>query len=150
MIRTVNISKAYSEVYAFINALGNDYIEKIPIRIYNEIKNNRDSNYNPKFDSNQTIKPGDISQEALALISALNLQYWCTDQEEKNKLKRTYLENTKKENEKYSYDNLFKNKTQTTEQTELPKIEKNTVAMVEYKESIFTKIKNWFKKIFRR
>ncbi len=150
MIRTVNISKAYSEVYAFINALGNDYIEKIPIRIYNEIKNNRDPNYNPKFDSNQTIKPGDISQEALALISALNLQYWCTDQEEKNKLKRTYLENTKKENEKYSYDNLFKNKTQTTEQTELPKIEKNTVAMVEYKESIFTKIKNWFKKIFRR
>ena len=142
MIRTINISKAYSEVYAFINALGNDYIDKIPITIYNEIKHNRDPNYNPKFEANQTIKSGDISQEALSLISALNLQYWCNDIQEKNELKKVYLENTKKENEKYNYNNLFKNREQVDNNTK--------TEMLICKESILTKIKNWFKKIFKR
>ena len=44
--------------------------------------------------------------------------------------------------EKYNPANLFKNK-----ETKVEKIE-NSVAMVEYKESTFTKIKNWFKRTF--
>lgn len=43
---------------------------------------------------------------------------------------------------KYNPDNLFKNKASKVETVE------NSVSMVEYKESFFTKIKNWFKRIF--
>lgn len=57
---------------------------------------------------------------------------------EKNKL----LQEEKRIREKYNPDNLFKNKVVRVEKVE------NSVAMVEYKESIFTKIKNWFKRIF--
>jgi len=46
--------------------------------------------------------------------------------------------------EKYNPDNLFKNK-----ETKVETIE-NSVAIVEYKESIFTKIKNWFKRTFEQ
>lgn len=142
MISTINIPKAYSEVYSFINTLGNDYINKIPIKVYNTIKNNRDINYNPQFNKSQTIKQGDISQEALSLIAAINLQYWHSDAQEKNDLKKAYLNNTKKEEEKYSYENLFKNRKNEVETME------NSVAIVEYKESIFAKIKKWFKRTF--
>lgn len=45
-------------------------------------------------------------------------------------------------NRKIQPANLFKNK-----ETKVEKIE-NSVAMVEYKESTFTKIKNWFKRTF--
>lgn len=149
MINSKQLPKAYSEVYSFINALGDSYIAQIPTSIYNTIKENRDINYNPKFEASQTITKGMISQEALSLIAALNLQYWCKDENEKIKLKQTYIENTKKEDEKYSYDNLFKHKKNETievtdEQESIPK----ETALVEYKESLFVKIINKIKNIF--
>ena len=145
MVSTVKIPKAYSEVYSFINTLGIEYIEKIPNKIYNTIRDNRDKEYNPIYKKEQTIKEGILSYEALCLLSALNLQYWCNDNEEKSLLKQKYIENTKKEQEKYSYDNLFKNKSKIAEN--ISKEQENT-AMIEYKESIFTKIKKWFKRTF--
>lgn len=146
MINTVKIPRAYSEVYSFINTLGLEYKEKIPNKVYDTIRNNRDKEYNPIYKKEQTMQEGILSHEALCLLSALNLQYWCNDDEEKNILKQKYIENTKKEQEKYSYDNLFKNKQ--------PKVVENTskelehTEMIKYKESIFTRIKNWFKRTF--
>lgn len=145
MVSTVKIPKAYSEVYSFINTLGIEYIEKIPNKIYNTIRDNRDKEYNPIYKKEQTIKEGILSYEALCLLSALNLQYWCNGNEEKSLLKQKYIENTKKEQEKYGYDNLFKNKSKIAEN--ISKEQENT-AMIEYKESIFAKIKKWFKRIF--
>lgn len=146
MVSTVKIPRAYSEVYSFINTLGIEYKEKIPNKVYDTIRDNRDKEYNPIYKKEQTIQEGILSYEALCLLSALNLQYWCNDNEEKNILKQKYIENTKKEQEKYSYDNLFKNKQ--------PKVIESTsnepkhTEMIEYKESIFTRIKNWFKRTF--
>ena len=87
MINSAKISRAYSEVYSFLNALENYYISKIPDAIYDTIKENRDKNYNPVFKDNEIIKKNDISQEGLSLIAAINLQYWCNNPEEKLKLK---------------------------------------------------------------
>ena len=132
MINSAKMPKAYSEVYSLINALGDSYINKIPNSIYNTIKIERDINYNPKYESRKTILVNNISYEGLSLISAINLQYWCNDQLEKNKLKEIYSNNTKLENEKYNYDNLFK-KPIESEVTQ-------SVALVEYKEKFFSKI----------
>jgi len=88
-------SKVYSEVYSFINALGSSYIHKIPKYIYEKIMNNRDINYNPKFDKNQVLEEDIISHEALALIAGLNLEYWCEDPTQKEKLKKIYMNNLK-------------------------------------------------------
>lgn len=142
MVSSINFPKAYSEVYCFINALGISYIEKTPVWIYNTIKENRDINYNPKFEINQKITKDIISQEGLSLIAALNLQYWCENEKEKLELKKLYLNNTNKEDEKYSYDNLFKNNNSKATTT-------NT-SLVEYKESIFKRIINKIKKFFKR
>ena len=104
---------------------------------------------NDKFDANQKITKDMISQEGLSLIAALNLQYWCEDENEKINLKQTYVKNTKQEDEKYSYDNLFKHKKNetlevTNEQESIPK----ETSLVEYKESLFVKIINKIKNIF--
>ena len=48
----------------------------------------------------------------------------------------------KKKKEIYNPDNLFKNKA-----TKIDTVE-NSVAMIKYKESLFAKIKNWFKRTF--
>lgn len=102
------MKRAYSEVYALLNVVGDEYVNKIPEKIYNAIKDNRDFNYNPEYKENQIMAKDNISKEALSLIAALNLQYWCEDENEKNRLKQCYIENGKREEEKYSYENLFK------------------------------------------
>ena len=70
-------------------------------------------------------------EETLTLIAMLNLQYWCKDENEKERLKSVYAENKRKYQdelrEKYNPDNLFKNKQRVVEE----KFEKT--AMVEYK-----------------
>ena len=91
MVSTVKIPRAYSEVYSFINTLGIEYKEKIPNKVYDTIRDNRDKEYNPIYKKEQTIQEGILSYEALCLLSALNLQYWCNDNEEKNILKQKYI-----------------------------------------------------------
>lgn len=142
MINTIKIPRAYSEVYSFINALGDEYKEKIPTKIYNTIRDNRDKEYNPVIKKEYTIKKGMLSHEAITLIAALNLQYWCEDSEEKKILKETYIENTKKEQEKYSYENLFKNnKNPIDEEVDIPK---ENVEMIEHKEQ------KWYQRLFAK
>lgn len=141
MINVAKIPQAYSEVYSLINALGERYVNKIPKAIYNTLKEERDINYNPIYEANKPISNQDISYEGLVLISAINLQYWCNNQLEKENLKDIYINNTKIEKEKFSPDNLFKH----SEQKE------NVIskALVEYKEGFFTKFINKIKKIFK-
>lgn len=149
MINIANTSRAYSEVYEFINILGNEYKNKLPKKIYLTIQENRDKNYIPKYDVNQRIDSNTFSKEALALISALNLQYWREDVEEKERLKKVYTENQKMENEKYSYENLFKsNKVEEQIQEEQ---QSDNVQLIEYKEeNVFRKLINKIKNIFKR
>ena len=107
MINIANTNKAYSEVYSFLNTLGDEYISKIPNKIYLVIEENRDKTYNPEYLIDQEVTTKTFSKEALALIAALNLQYFCEDKEVKKKLNESYLRNTEIEKEKYSVDNLF-------------------------------------------
>ena len=144
MVSSIRFPKAYAEVYSFINTLGDYYIKLIPENIYNTIRDYRDVNYNPIFDRNKVISKEMISQEALSLIAALNLQYWCKNTNEKAELKNLYIENTKRYEEQYSYDNLFKNK----KKDGISEVEQDTTQeMIVYKESfikkVFNKLLSW-------
>ena len=71
--------------------------------------------------------------------------YWATDEQRKIirlKEKQYRIKNDKEKCNKFNPDNLFKNK-----DTKIETLEKN-VAMVEYKESIFERIKSWLKRTF--
>lgn len=144
MINMAKTAQAYSEIYEFINILGNEYKNKLPKKIYLTIQDNRDKNYMPKYEINQNVNRNTFSKESLALISALNLQYWCEDAEEKERLKKVYIENQKLENEKYSCENLFKNN--NTEEQQIKNFQ-----MIEYKEeNIVSKILNKIKAMFKK
>lgn len=155
MINIANISKAYSEVYSFLNVLGNNYISKIPKSIYDTIKNSRDQSYNPKYTDVESISNQTISKEGLSLISALNLQYWCEDEAQKQELKEIYANNARKETEKYN--NIFKeNYSNTKDDTKnnindkiSDNIREASTEIIEYKESFFKKLLNKIKEILR-
>ena len=101
----------YSEVYSLLNALGSQYINALPKKLYSLIEEKRDKSYNPTFDLSMPIYKQNISKNATALICILHYNYWCTSEEEKNKINKVLKYNTEKAREMYcDYEKIFSNR----------------------------------------
>ena len=146
----------YTEAYKIIIAYGNEYIQKIPENLFQNIKSNIDEKYSFEYDPKKSFKEQNVKKEAVALIVAINLQYWCETNEEKNEIKEKIKQNSiKKEEEKrekYSYENIFKN-TKNIEKTNEETIQECKDLQI-YKENVIIKvvekIKEVLKNIFKR
>ena len=142
--------QAYAEIDTFLDLLDEYYRNKIPPKLREYFKKEKDVNYIKNINPNQPIKEQNLKEETLALIAMLNLQYWCEDENEKKELKRIYEENEKKYQiklrEKYNPDNIFKNKPKNI-QVNQPQ----QTAMIEYKEdSLLKRIKKLIWKFLNR
>ena len=83
--------QVYSEGYAVILALGEDYINRLPNDVFEFIKNKSHAVDMPSIDENKALDEQGLSKEALAMIAMLKLEYWCETPEEKTELLQ-YLE----------------------------------------------------------
>lgn len=148
---TLATRQAYSEIDCFIELLDDYNKSKIPKKLREFFKREKDNNYEKKIDANRPIKEQDLKEETLAIIALLNLQYWCEDEKEKERLKKIYAQNENKYQEelreKYNTDNLFKDRKKDIANS-------NTISetsLVEYKRhTIFTKIKNYILNFIKR
>ena len=144
----VQTQEIYSEVYSILNLLGESYIKKLPVSLFNMIKEEKRQDYNPKYDAEINLEQQSIKRETLSIIALFHLNYWCNSDEEKNELKTLFKTNEEKHQaeirEKYNPDNLFKKHSLQQEESTIT----NEVAMVEYKEPLFKRIINKIKKIF--
>ncbi len=140
-------AKAYTEVLEIISHFPKEEYAKIPVEKIAFYKHHMDKNYiftiNPEMDLAAQL----ISPEANAIIVNLFTDYFATE-EEKLRIKEILDWNQKKEEEnkrkKYNPDDIFKKLNKHTI-TQIKTVE-NENALVEYKESFFTKFKNF---IFR-
>ena len=136
--------QAYSELDEFIELLDEYYKKKIPPKLREFFKNEKDVSYVKNINSDIPIKEQNLKKETLALIAMLNLKYWCEDEDEKKRLNKIYNQNEAQYQEelrkKYNSNTLFNNKkmseVQDTEEN------KKTMALVEIQEE------KWYKKIF--
>ena len=138
----------YSEVYSILNLLGESYIKKLPVSLFNMIKEEKRQDYNPKYDSKINLEQQNMKRETLSMIALFHLNYWCNSDEEKNELKTLFKTNEEKHQaeirEKYNPDNLFKKRSTQHEEY----VVTNEVAMVEYKEPFLKRIFNKIKRMF--
>lgn len=139
-----DLYKAYAEVDEILALMESKYIEKIPKKMREMFKNERPLDYRPEIKVDIPLDEQKLQRKTFAILAMLNLNYWCEDENEKQKLLAIYAENDKKKEEelreKYNPDNLFKNK-QMQEQKE-----ENT-ALIEICEENF--IKRIIRKIMR-
>ena len=137
--------ETYSEVCEFLGLLGAYYISKLPNKLVELCEENKSEEYVPHIKTNIPIKDQSLSEDTLAIIAVLNLQYWCEDENEIKRLKEVYKKNEEEYQrtlqEKYNSDDIFKNKRKQYEPT-------NTTEMVEYKSLPF--YKRWINIIKRR
>ena len=142
---------AMAELLYYLKGIRKEDIAKIPQKLMVFFLENASKDYKCKFDYNKPLNQLELQEETKGLIAMICLNYWCETNEQKknfirnlNKNERKYQEQLR---EKYSPDNIFKNQTINT----IPIQEKtynNETSMIEYKESFFTKIMNWFKSLF--
>ena len=95
-MKTKEETKVFSEVDAFLDIIDEKYKNKIPTKLRNLFKENKDKDYNPVYNANIPIEEQNIKKETIAMIGLLHLNYWCETEEEKNALRNIFLENQKK------------------------------------------------------
>ena len=121
-------------------------IKQIPQRVINYLKELAiQSKKKYKIDVNKSLTNQDISEQSKDLISYIYYNYIANEEEKKEILKKwdkNEIEYIKGLNKKYNYDKLFNNKKYIVQNVS------NNTEIAEYKENVFTKIKNKIFKIF--
>lgn len=137
---------AISETLHYLNGIKQDDINKIPDKLMNFLRDNKLKGYECNFDYTKPLNELQLMDETRAIIGMICLNYWCETEEQRNNFKKHLNANEMKYqeelNKKYNPNNIFKTRDIKVETA------KNSVAIMEYKEPTFTKIKNWFKRIF--
>ena len=147
------VKDIYSEVYAILNMLGKEYIDKLPKDIYNIIKEEKSSEYNPVYATTVALDRQVVKKESISIIAFLHLNYWC-DEEEKIKLRELFDEN------EYKYQEELKQQEEQEVEQEDEEIQddnneieigKAFLSMIVYKEENFVqRIFNKIRRLFSR
>lgn len=148
---SINTRQAYSEIDEFLGLLSDEQRNKIPPKLREFFKEEKDVNYKKGINSNVPIKNQNLKEETLGIIALLNLQYWCENEQEKDRLKEVYSQNEKKYQEllreQYNPEDIFKKRTINIESKQE---EIENTQMVEYKETFIKRIINKIKSFFKR
>ncbi len=140
---TNTYAKAYTEVLEILSHLSEEDFVKIPTQKIKFYKDNMDKEYNYKINPKIDLSEQNISKEANAILISLFRDYFATEKQKsilESLLRQNQLKQEKEKIKKYNSDDLFKNRNSKVEKVE------EAITMVTYKESFFTKIKNWFKR----
>lgn len=143
MYISIQTKQAYTEIDNFIELLTEEDRNKIPKRLRQFFKEEKDKNYIKKIDVDIPIKNQNLKEETLALIALLNIKYICNDDKEKDRLTKIYSENDikyQKNLKKQYYDNIFSNRKNNIQAID-EEVTKET-AIIKYKQ------KNFIQKIF--
>lgn len=150
--KTLQYQKAYVELNEILKSLSEEENSKIPKVFKDNLVKNMDKSYKFELDSSKGIFEQKLMVETETLLVEIYERYLASAEEKEvwekyDKICLNRIEQNKKE--KYNPSNMFINR--TIEQCqELNQNITDETAMVAYRESIFTKIKNWFKAIFSK
>ncbi|MBQ4091983.1 MAG: hypothetical protein IJC82_01555 [Firmicutes bacterium] len=99
MIDEKKIHQACREVVLILGVLPKEYLRKVPREVLWRIMEHQDTEYHPSWERDISADTDandlDLLKESLALMAALNLEYWETSEEEKARLRAVYDLNDK-------------------------------------------------------
>lgn len=154
MVQKMNISSEYkiaaTEVLSILDYLPKYEVDKIPNKFKEFLKENSNSDYTPNFDYSLGLDKIELNHKTKLLLAMIYRNYICSE-EQKLEYDKLLNENEEKYQsfirEKYNPDDIFK-KVNKAKNTDVEMSENNTnTALVEYKESFFTRFKNFILRI---
>lgn len=164
LMKEHNIDKrAYSELYAILQMLGKEYIDKIPEKIYKVIESRKDNTYNPLYNDMEEVLEGRVKRKTVSMLALLDYNYFSTSETDRMYMRYILEENENKyRKEKKEYKIVDIDEAQKKVDDNIKEIEQinndnynniNKNEMIEYKESgikkLFNNIIVKIKEIFR-
>lgn len=141
---------AYAEIDSFIELLPKEEKEKIPSKLKQYFKAEKDKETTKKLSMDIPIEEQNLQEETWNLIAMVYLKYLCEDEKEKKELEQIYDENEKKYREemkeKYNPKKILENR---GKKNIVQQEEKNLPIKVQ-KESIIQKIIKFINKLFHK
>ncbi len=138
-----DIGIAYAELDEILSYMSSEYIDKIPLEFKELVLREKAANYINKIDVNKPLEEQNLQRKTLILLAVLWLNYWCTNEKEKQEFLNELNTNQEEYAKKYSAEALFENnqKEDKTENSQL----------IQYQEkNVFKSIIDKIKKFFRR
>ena len=81
----IDYNKRLVEVDEILNYLAQDDLMKIPEKVRNAIKENKDKEYFWKYDESKALKDQEVSRDTIAFLSYLNMEYLLNEEMLKNR-----------------------------------------------------------------
>ena len=150
LMKEHNIDKrAYSELYAILQMLGKEYIDKIPEKIYKVIKNRKDDTYNPIYNDMEKVLEGRVKRKTVSMLALLDYNYFSTTETDRMYMRYILEENENKyKKNKNEYRIVDENKEAINENNNISDNNEDNSnnlirnGMIEYKESGIKKLFN--------
>lgn len=146
MTKENNIDKrVYSELYAILQMLGKEYIEKIPEKIYKTIEKRKDDTYNPVYNDMEEVLEGRVKRKTVSILALLDYNYFSTSETDRMYMRYILEENESKytkEKKDYRIVDINKENVNSISDMNDLNIGLNRNEMIEYKESGIKKIFN--------
>ena len=145
---TKELSEAAVELNAILENTSEEILKKIPNSFKKFINDIKSEDYKFEYDKNKKLVEQDVKPETRGLIALIYQNYICDEKERAEYIQKCneyFQEEETKKREKYNPDNIFKTENKVKP---IENVTANEVAMVEYKESIFSRFVNKIKSIF--
>ncbi len=146
----IEYNKRLVEVSVILNHLNKSDYDKIPKEVIDRIEKNKDIEYVWNYDETKDLKKQNVSQDTIAILSYINMQYLLNEDQRKF-VQEIFNENQRKadniKKEKYNPDDIFKKK---NEIQEVIKQNEETRMIVVGEEKWYKKIFNIIKNLFKR
>lgn len=139
-----NVASELAEIFKYLEP---GLLEKIPAHIVEQINKRRNPNYKFKLDKTKDLNEQDLMEETRQVLSAIFVEYCCTEQEAEELLEQHKIRQLKKEEDKVGLEelqNIFNSKLKDVKYEEVV----NNIALVEdarWYTKIINKIKVFFK-----
>lgn len=148
-----HLAKAYSEVDTILSYVETKYAEKIPKRIRNIFKEEKLKDYTPNIIKGIPLNEQKLEKKTYAILAALQLNYWCENDEEKQEIIKelSYNDDIKKieYNNKDYFSEFISHKNVNGILSNHSS--KNNELIIENKDNnLFKRILNRIKKFFKR
>ena len=131
-------ANTYEEVYQILSVMDKATVMKIPLEILENIKLNRNSNYQTRIDKNDIFNESNVSKETIDILCFFDYHYWMDSNRKSNidKILSDRKINEEENKKKYSVDNLLEKK----EKTILDNTIENNIQLIPIEKNIFDRI----------
>ena len=146
--------EAAVEVLDILDNTNKSDVEKIPQSFIKFLVEIAPLDYKVNLDHSKPIEEMELKEKTKELLGYIYINWWSSEKEKeeyKQKIRKIEQEKQEKIREKYNPNNMFENRRENKHIADMQ--EENltqTFQMVEYRESIFTKIIKKIKKLFNR